>query len=128
MKRHNELLRDILLDLAAYPLNVARREVCIDGFSPGVVKEHLVLLHDHRLIECLVVRGAKGELAEVVVKQITEGGHEFIRGAKEAQVWKETLALAKSFEFGPFIASLKEFTCDLLGEAPVLARPKPYRY
>lgn len=107
-KRDNELLRRILLDVQASPMHSPGRHVYIDEVPEPRVNEHLVLLQQHRLLECLVIRENDGALREVLAKQLTAEGHRFLKGAKNVSVWKKTLADAKTASFAILLKTLWE--------------------
>jgi hypothetical protein len=100
------LIRDILLDLASDPLRSPQRKVFLEGVNPKKINDHLVLLHDHRLIECLIVRDGKGGVTDVFVKNISAGGREFLKGAKCKESWKGIPAQGDADDFSSLIATM----------------------
>ncbi len=123
MKRNNRLIRDILLELDSSPSQSPSREVFIDGFTSQNVQEHLVLLHDHRIIECLIVRDEKGVLKEVFVKRIAPGGHEFLKVARSEALWKEATAQSKPDDFRSLIRAVASSVESIEEDAAAAARP-----
>ncbi len=96
-------------DVVVVDVDVA---VFFDWMRPDVVKifdpDKLVLLHDQRFIDCVVIRGNKGELIDVRVKRITATGREFLDQAKQPALWKETVAKSGTAEFGEFVRALRD--------------------
>ncbi len=111
-KRNDELIRRIMLDVQASPMHSPGRHVYIDAVPPLTISEHLVLLQQHRLIECLVIRESNGALREVMAKQVTADGQSFLKNAQNGPVWKKTVAASKTATFAAFLRTLKELTVE----------------
>ena len=113
MKRDFDLVRKILLEIEAAPIEVTNFSFnTLEGYDDmAVVNEHIDLLIDAGLVKGAVMRGLSGIVA-VSIQGLTWKGYDFIDAAKDDSIWtkaKETvLKPTVAITFGLLLDWLKQ--------------------
>ncbi len=96
MKRHMDLVRELLLKLEAEPLDGNLWRLDPDGFgisdhTPDEIAYHMVLLIDGGLLD-----GQRELSGGFVARKLTWAGHDFLDSVRDPKVWRATKDRAKA--------------------------------
>ena len=95
MKMEPEILREILLQVEAYPAGKSIYRFKYEGATNVEIMEHVQLLIDADMVEGKVVRAGMSEPVKATVHRLTFGGHQFLAKARNDTIWKKVVAQAK---------------------------------
>lgn len=95
MNRDMELIRKILFFLEARPFLKAELDIPIDGYEPGIVRYHILLLAQAGLIDFEPEKTETGRIIRAHVIGLNWAGHEFLDAVRSEKVWKKLLKYAK---------------------------------
>lgn len=103
-----ELIRSLLFAIEDNP-----QDYQIEDFDEDVIKYHVALLIDARLIEGKIINsGAKNDTSEiplfVSVRTLTWLGHEFVANLREESVWNTIKADFKDASFSTVLSVGKQ--------------------
>ena len=93
MKRDMDLIRDLMLQVEAFPAGVTHLGSNIDlrGNDPQVVAEHLALLIEQGLIKGKSISGFDALAPDhIVIIGISWNGHEFLDSVRSETIWAKT--------------------------------------
>jgi hypothetical protein len=87
MTRDMELVRKLMIALAATERPLDSVMVRITGYTPEQISEHIRLLHEARLLDGSTVVGADRRLRWNELR-LTWWGHDFIECARNEAIWR----------------------------------------
>lgn len=96
MKLDKDLVREILLQVEAYPHPVGWVELSVAGHSFEEIAHHVELLNEAGFVEAdnATVAGLNGY--DWRAKRLTYEGHEFLDTIRDAAAWRYTKETAKT--------------------------------
>jgi hypothetical protein len=89
MKRDMDLIRAILLEVEAWPIDRRSTSVEIPGHDAQVISYHVMLLDEAGLLKGMDASGM-GNI-EWLVDRLTWSGHEFVEAARDDTRWRKAL-------------------------------------
>jgi len=93
MKRDKDLVREILLQVEAYPHPMGWVELNVSGHSAEEIARHVELLDEAGFVEADDLTDTSGY--DWRAKQLTYEGHEFLDTVRDGEVWRLTKETAK---------------------------------
>ena len=100
MKRDLELIRKLMFFFDEKPGSEHVAVPPIPGFQEGVIKYHLILLHDAGYLRCEPVRSSTSDRVIYVLPfELTWQGHEFLDKIRNPRIWDEVIANIKERGF-----------------------------
>jgi Hypothetical protein (DUF2513) len=93
MKLDKDLVREILLQVEAYPHPMGWVELSVPGHSAEEIAHHVELLDEAGFIEAQELTSMDGY--DWRAKRLTYEGHEFLDTVRDGEVWRFTKETAK---------------------------------
>jgi hypothetical protein len=88
MKLDKDLVREILLQVEAYPHPMGWVELSVPGHSAEEIAHHVELLDEAEFIEAQDLTTMDGY--DWRAKRLTYEGHEFLETVRDGEVWRLT--------------------------------------
>jgi hypothetical protein len=94
MKRDMDLVRELMLRLESYPMNMGDvfslqpgdKELAVEDFTEHQIEYHLGLLREIGFIEC---PGSQPMLG-ITYAGLTWAGHDFLDAVRDPEIWRKT--------------------------------------
>jgi len=124
MKRDNDLIRAILLEIESWPPGGPARQIGpgrasphrprinfkIEGRQDNEVAEHLLIMRDAGLVDLPdIFRDSDGKIYEISVQRMTNAGHDFLAASHDSKVWQKVKEKAGSLALDSFTDLLKSY-------------------
>ena len=93
MQRDLDLMKQILIEVEA--LDKPRLDLPINGYDKIVVNEHIYLCSQDGFLEATILRDSEGQAAQAIVSRLTSQCHEFLRLARNTNLWNKAKSTFK---------------------------------
>jgi hypothetical protein len=117
MTRDMDLVRKILLAMAAGPGGYAPEPLEIEGYDQDTIQHHAYLMEQAGLITAVEATAQQSPSPVAIPLSITWEGHEFLEKARDPTIWVRGLTLAKkagSVSFPILTKALTDVALDKL--------------
>ena len=118
MKRHMDLVRQILLVVEEHEVAYAPREIEIEGYTKEQIEYHAFIMGEAGLVYTIDTTSASSSGPQAIINRLTWEGHEFLDVAREPSRWesaKDSLEKVGGASIQIWLAVLTDLVKQKLG-------------